>query len=80
MDSINGLINPTLLVKRGEEVNLELVNAMEEETIIHWHGFHVDWRNDAHPAFSIKPGERYSYKFIAGIGQASTYTTHIHTA
>ncbi|MEM1596999.1 MAG: multicopper oxidase family protein [Pyrobaculum sp.] len=72
-----GVVNPVLLVRRGEDVNVELVNSLGEETIIHWHGFRVDWRNDAHPSFAVKPGGRYKYSFTVR-NRPGTYIYHPH--
>ncbi len=54
---VKGDINPVLRFSPGEQVSVELRNLLREETIVHWHGFKVDWRNDAHPFFAVKPGE-----------------------
>jgi FtsP/CotA-like multicopper oxidase with cupredoxin domain len=54
---VKGGINPVLRFSPGEQVSVELRNLLREETIVHWHGFKVDWRNDAHPFFAVKPGE-----------------------
>jgi len=54
---VKGDINPVLRFSPGEHVSVELRNLLREETIVHWRGFKVDWRNDAHPVFAVKPGE-----------------------
>lgn len=43
-------INPIFKIKKGEAFSARLINELEEETIIHWHGLHVDWRVDGHPS------------------------------
>ncbi len=54
---VKGGINPVLRFSPGEQVSVELRNLLREETIVHWHGFKVDWRNYAHPFFAVKPSE-----------------------
>jgi FtsP/CotA-like multicopper oxidase with cupredoxin domain len=39
-------VNPTLVFKRGERVRIDLENALQEPTIVHWHGLAVDTHND----------------------------------
>ncbi|MFN3805058.1 MAG: multicopper oxidase domain-containing protein [Pyrobaculum sp.] len=53
---VSGALNPTIMLKKGEEVDILLRNKLREETIVHWHGFKVNWRNDAHPYFAVPPG------------------------
>ncbi|MEM4650607.1 MAG: multicopper oxidase family protein [Pyrobaculum sp.] len=74
---VKGDINPVLRFSPGEQVSLELRNLLREETIVHWHGFKVDWRNDAHPVFAVKPGEKYRYLFKVA-NRPGTYFYHPH--
>src|SRR5947209_12760244 len=39
-------MNPTLVVRKGQPFRVVLDNALDEPTIVHWHGFAVDTRND----------------------------------
>ncbi len=45
---VKGDIDLVLRFTPGEKVSVELRNLLREETIVHWHGFKADWRNDAH--------------------------------
>src|SRR5512134_2893372 len=36
-----GTLGPTLELRRGERVRIEVVNEMREPTVIHWHGMIV---------------------------------------
>ncbi len=74
---VNDLVNPVLRFSPGEQVDVELRNLLQEETIVHWHGFKVDWRNDAHPAFTVEPGGRYRYSFRVA-NRPGTYLYHPH--
>jgi suppressor of ftsI/bilirubin oxidase len=70
-------VNPILRVQSGAEVSLRLQNALDEPTIVHWHGLKVDARNDAHPQFQVAAGAAYEYKFAVA-NRAGTYWYHPH--
>ena len=79
--SINGQIaGPTLRWKEGEEVTINVINRLKEETSIHWHGVLVPFRMDGVAMVSfagIKPGETFTYHFK--VRQAGTYWYHSHS-
>jgi FtsP/CotA-like multicopper oxidase with cupredoxin domain len=79
--SINGQIaGPTLRWKEGEEVTINVINRLKEETSIHWHGVLVPSRMDGVPMVNfdgIKPGETFTYSFK--VLQAATYWYHSHS-
>ena len=79
--SINGQIaGPTLRWKEGEEVTINVINRLKEETSIHWHGILVPSRMDGVPMVNfagIKPGETFTYRFK--VRQAGTYWYHSHS-
>lgn len=79
--SINGQIaGPTLRWKEGEEVTINVINRLQEETSIHWHGVLVPYRMDGVPMVNfagIKPGETFTYRFK--VRQAGTYWYHSHS-
>jgi FtsP/CotA-like multicopper oxidase with cupredoxin domain len=79
--SINGQIaGPTLRWKEGEEVTINVINRLKEETSIHWHGVMVPSRMDGVPMVNfdgIKPGETFTYSFT--VRQAGTYWYHSHS-
>ena len=56
-------VNPTVRVKTGKEFSAEFANELDEETTVHWHGLHVDWRMDGHPFRPVAPGSTYDYAF-----------------
>ena len=64
-------------VKKGNVLSVQLQNQTGEETIIHWHGLHVDWRNDAHPMFAVRNGASYDYRFPVQ-NRGGTYWYHPH--
>ena len=70
-------INPTLVLRPGERLRIELDNALSEPTIVHWHGLAVDTRNDGGGVTLAAPGERYAYDFEVR-DRASLYWYHPH--
>jgi L-ascorbate oxidase len=79
--SINGQIAaPTLRWKEGEEVTVNVINRLTEETSIHWHGILLPFYMDGVPMVSfagIKPGATFSYRFK--VRQSGTYWYHSHS-
>lgn len=70
-------INPVFRVRSGATVRAKLQNALDENTIIHWHGLKVDAKNDAHPIYEIAAGATYDYQFPVP-NRAGTYWYHPH--
>lgn len=73
----DGAIGPTLRVRRGETARITLDNALDEPTILHWHGLRVPEIADGHPRLAIDPGARYEYSFQVN-DRAGTYWYHAH--
>lgn len=73
----SGYLGPIIRVRRGQRIRVDLVNALTEPTIIHWHGLHVPDDMDGHPRFAIAPGERYVYEFTV-LNRAGSYWFHPH--
>mgnify|MGYP001114265079 CR=1 FL=1 len=71
--------NPIIKIKKGSPVRSLLVNHLQEATIIHWHGLHVDYKNDGHPVYQIQPLDEYPYEFPVQNRSANYwYHTHAH--
>jgi FtsP/CotA-like multicopper oxidase with cupredoxin domain len=70
-------INPTVRVQKGKEFSAEFANDLDEETTVHWHGLHVDWRMDGHPFRPVAPGSTYRYAFPVQ-ERGGTYWYHPH--
>jgi len=70
-------LGPIFRVKKGQWVRVNLINNVEEETIIHWHGLHLSEEMDGHPKYVIQPGETYQYDFNV-LNRAGTYWYHPH--
>jgi suppressor of ftsI/bilirubin oxidase len=52
-------------------------NALDETSIVHWHGLKVDTNNDGHPHYAVNAGETYDYQFTV-TNRAGTYWYHPH--
>lgn len=73
----DGAVGPTIRVRRGERARITLDNALDEETILHWHGLKVPEIADGHPRFAVGTGGRYEYDFEV-TDRAGTYWYHAH--
>jgi len=71
------LFNPVLRARTGTTVRIKLLNALDETSIIHWHGFKVDSNNDGHPHYAVAAGATYDYQFTVA-NRAATYWYHPH--
>ncbi len=72
-------LNPTFLVRTGDAFSASLTNGLDEDTTIHWHGLHLDWRMDGHPLRAVRPGMSYRYAYpVANRGGTYWYHTHGH--
>lgn len=71
------LLNPLLRVQTGAHLRVRYWNALDETSIVHWHGLKVDTNNDGHPHYAVGAGETYDYHFTV-INRAGTYWYHPH--
>lgn len=78
---------PTLVLTRGEPVQITLVNELPEATAIHWHGMELESYFDGVPNFSgasgnvtpaIAPGGRFEVRFTPPRSGTFMYHTHSH--
>jgi FtsP/CotA-like multicopper oxidase with cupredoxin domain len=78
---------PTLVLTRGEPVEITLVNQMREATAIHWHGMELDSYYDGVHGWSgsgqrttpmIEPGTSFVVKFTPPRAGTFMYHTHLH--
>jgi len=75
-----GSPGPVLRFTEGEQVTLNVTNALTESTSIHWHGLILPYQQDGVPTISfdgIEPGETFTYSFP--IIQSGTYWYHSHS-
>ncbi|MFC8923658.1 multicopper oxidase family protein [Cellulosimicrobium sp. NPDC057127] len=52
-------LGPTLRAARGERVAVEVTNALDETTSVHWHGMHLPAAMDGGPHQEIAPGDTW---------------------
>ncbi|MEO8609534.1 MAG: multicopper oxidase family protein [Chloroflexota bacterium] len=76
----NGTLpGPEIRVQQGDRVAVTLVNKLPVSTSIHWHGIRVPNAEDGVAGLTqdaVKPGESYTYEFIAQ--DVGTYWYHSH--
>ena len=70
-------LDPTLILKRGDDVELNVHNSLAEKTTLHWHGLHVPANADGGPAQIIEPGGSWSPRFTVD-QVAGTFWYHSH--
>ena len=78
---------PTLVLKRGEPVEITLVNRLPEGTAIHWHGMELESYYDGVHGWSgagqrvtplIEPGGSFVVRFTPPRTGTFMYHTHLH--
>jgi len=78
---------PLLVLKRGEPVEITLVNELPEATAIHWHGMELDSYYDGVHGFGgmglrvtpvIAPGDSFVVRFTPPRAGTFMYHTHFH--
>ncbi len=79
--TINGSIpGPLVRMREGQNALLRVINNLDEDTSIHWHGLILPAAMDGVPGVSfagIKPGETFTYQFP--VKQSGTYWYHSHS-
>ncbi|MHA7277645.1 multicopper oxidase family protein [Arthrobacter sp. Hz1] len=81
VQAFNGsLPGPTLRVRGGDTIRVEMTNKLEAPTNLHVHGLHVSpLDNGDNPFVSIDPGESFNYEFILPADHPpGTYWYHPH--
>jgi bilirubin oxidase len=72
-------LGPTLIMNRGDSVNISVNNQLMDTTTIHWHGMHVSALNDGGPHIVIPPGTTWNPQFKVRDHAASYwYHPHLH--
>lgn len=75
---VNGaILGPTLIMQKGDFVDITVNNNINDTTTIHWHGMHVSASNDGGPHTTIAPGESWNPQFTV-MDKAGTYWYHPH--
>jgi CopA family copper-resistance protein len=78
---VNGTVPaPLIRLREGQNVRLHVVNDLDEDSSIHWHGLLVPAQFDGVPGISfpgIRPRSTFLYEFP--IKQSGTYWYHSHS-
>ena len=78
---INGSApGPLIRLREGQDVAIRVVNALDTDTSLHWHGLLVPFQYDGVPGVSfpgIRAGEAFTYRFT--VRQSGTYWYHSHS-
>lgn len=75
---INGpYLGPTLIVNRGDFVQMNVTNLIPDTTTMHWHGMHVAPQDDGGPHTTILPNTTWSPDFEV-LDEAATFWYHPH--
>lgn len=77
----NGRVpGPEIRVRQGDRLRIDVNNALDEETTVHWHGLRVPVAMDGVPHLTQAPipasGGRFTYEF--DVPDAGTYWYHPH--
>jgi len=70
-------LGPTLVVRSGSDVTINVTNNIGVTTTTHWHGMHVPAVMDGGPHQRIEPGETWTASFPV-LNRAATYWYHPH--
>lgn len=70
-------MGPTLRLRKGQTVSLQVVNEIGDTTNVHWHGLHVASENDGGPHTMVMPGMDWNPQFTV-LDKASNYWYHPH--
>ncbi len=77
------LPGPEIRVTEGDRVRVILHNQLAESTAIHFHGLHTPNSMDGVPFLTqppIKPGETFTYEFVARPAGSHMYHSHHNAA
>lgn len=71
------LLGSTLIMSKGDNINITVDNQLQDTTTIHWHGMHVSPENDGGPHTIIPSGTTWNPQFTV-LDKAGTYWYHPH--
>lgn len=75
--NINKYLGPTLIFKKGTNVNISVTNQIGDTTTVHWHGIHLPSKWDGGPHTPILPNATWNPQFTV-MDNAATYWYHPH--
>ena len=68
---------PTLIMNKGDAVQMNVTNNLIDTTTVHWHGFHIPAIMDGGPHQTVPAGTTWSPSWIVK-NDAATYWYHPH--
>ena len=77
MGANSNVLAPTLFLKQGDNVTINVTNQIGDTTTLHWHGLHLAPENDGSPHNLIMNNTTWSPNFKVD-NLASTYWYHPH--
>lgn len=75
--NLNKYLGPTLIFKKGTNVNIIINNQIGDTTTVHWHGIHLPSKWDGGPHTPIMPAATWNPQFTI-MDNAATYWYHPH--
>ncbi|MFM2388027.1 MAG: hypothetical protein RL660_2784 [Bacteroidota bacterium] len=73
----SAIFGPTLIMRHGDSVTLNVTNNLSDTSTTHWHGLHIPAIADGGPHQIILPGQTWSPTFKV-MDKAATYWYHPH--
>ena len=70
-------LGPTIRVRNGDTADIKILNTLDEDTTVHWHGLHVPAEYDGGPHQIIKEGDTWN-PVISIRQNAATLWYHPH--
>ncbi|HEX2900251.1 MAG TPA: multicopper oxidase domain-containing protein [Bacteroidia bacterium] len=68
---------PTVILYKGQTVQMNVTNSLSDTSTMHWHGLHVPAMDDGGPHTPIAPGTTWSPDFTV-LDEAATFWYHPH--
>lgn len=70
---------PTLIMRKGDTVRMNVINNLTDTTTVHWHGMHLPAVMDGGPNQPIAPGSDWKpYWKVANNAATYWYHPHLH--
>ena len=73
----DGILGKTFVVNKGDVINLQFTNSLQQATNIHWHGLIIPSEMDGFPSLVTLPESTFHYQFSVN-QRAGTYWYHPH--
>jgi FtsP/CotA-like multicopper oxidase with cupredoxin domain len=72
-------LGPAIKVQRGQTLHARVINELDEDTTLHWHGMKVVGHKDGGPHYTFAPGETWEVSFPVDQPAATLwFHPHLH--